>query len=182
MLAFSVLFVVIVLLTAVSWRSLKQVGCHGFYRYFAFVAIAVQIYLASPVWFVEQTSVRQLFSWSVLSVSVLLVISALVTIKTRGGRAQREQQAHNLAFENTAHLITQGVFRYIRHPMYTSLMLLSIGVMLKQPDVLQLCLVLVSLVFLALTAQTEERENIAFFGEAYEQYAQKTARYLPFIY
>lgn len=182
MLHVALLVLALVLLTGVSWRSLCQPGCHGFYRYFAFVAIAVQIYLAAPLWFSDQTGVRQLLSWGVLSISLLLVLSALFTLRVHGGRAQREAQTHNLPFENTAHLITGGVFKYVRHPMYTSLMLLSVGVMLKQPGTVQLVLMLVSLLFMGLTAMVEERENIDYFGEAYQQYAQTTARYIPFLY
>ncbi|MCK7540462.1 MAG: hypothetical protein MZV63_61010 [Marinilabiliales bacterium] len=36
-------------------------------------------------------------------------------------------------FEKTTELVTSGIYRYIRHPMYSSLLLLAWGIWLKQP-------------------------------------------------
>ena len=39
----------------------------------------------------------------------------------------------NLAFENTVKLVEVGLYRFIRHPMYASLLLLAWGAFLKHP-------------------------------------------------
>jgi protein-S-isoprenylcysteine O-methyltransferase Ste14 len=42
-------------------------------------------------------------------------------------------------------------------------------------------LALVCTIFLSLTARIEERENIAYFGEEYAAYMQRSKRFTPFI-
>ncbi len=83
--------------------------------------------------------------------------------------------------EKMTHLIQIGVYRYIRHPLYSSLLFLAWGVWLKSISLTRACLVLVITTFLALTAKSEEGENIAFFGEVYRQYMKQSKIFIPFL-
>jgi hypothetical protein len=55
--------------------------------------------------------------------------------RTRGRPdASRHDGAPLLYFEKTTQLVTTGVFKYIRHPLYSSLLLLAWGVFFKHPS------------------------------------------------
>ena len=57
-----------------SWRSLKDLRTHGFYRFFAFELLLALILLNAPLWFRDPLSLRQLFSWLWGAVSIGLAI------------------------------------------------------------------------------------------------------------
>ena len=78
-------------------------------------------------------------------------------------------------------LVTTGLYRYIRHPLYASLILFAAGVLLKQITWVGLVLFVLTIISLILTAKVEEKEVIKKFGEAYEMYMGKTKMFIPFI-
>ena len=85
-------------------------------------------------------------------------------------------------FEDTTTLITSGVYKYIRHPLYTSLALFSLGAFLKDPSFLGTGLVITTVIGVYLTARIEEGHNLDRFGEAYQNYMEQTKRFIPKIF
>jgi protein-S-isoprenylcysteine O-methyltransferase Ste14 len=86
------------------------------------------------------------------------------------------------SIEQTRVLVQQGAYRHIRHPLYTSLILLTWGIFLKRPDVAALGLSLGSSAFLMAAALFEERLSLDKFGDSYRRYMQETKRFFPFLY
>ncbi len=84
--------------------------------------------------------------------------------------------------ENTTQLITTGMYKNIRHPIYSSLIPGVLGVLLKDVGSLQVLLVVVIFVSMVFTAKIEEREMLKKFGSEYEEYIKKTKMFIPFIY
>jgi protein-S-isoprenylcysteine O-methyltransferase Ste14 len=78
--------------------------------------------------------------------------------------------------------VTVGAFRYIRHPLYSSLLFLAWGVFFKHPSWVGLFLAGIATFFLTMTARIEEAENMAFFGTAYESYMKQTRMFIPFLF
>ena len=179
----SVAFVMVTLFfTAISWRSLRNPRSHGFYRYFVFEGVAGLVLYNQPVWFDQPFSGLHTLSWLLLIMSVVLVVYGVGLLRRIGGQRERHSSPENLSFENTQHLVVDGLYRYIRHPMYTSLLFLAWGAFLKRVDLLTL--VVVSLVTLALylTAKVEEHENTAFWGEDYATYKLRSRMFIPFLF
>ena len=52
--------------------------------------------------------------------------------------------------------MTSGIYRYIRHPLYSSLFLLTWGIFFKAPGWLGLVLALAASAFLVATARADE--------------------------
>lgn len=179
----SIAFVMVTLFfTVISWRSLRNPRSHGFYRYFVFEGIAGLMLYNQPVWFDRPFSGLQSMSWLLLIISVVLVVYGVGLLRRIGGQSERQSSPENLSFENTQHLVVDGLYRYIRHPMYTSLLFLAWGAFLKRVD--PLTIIVVSLVTLALylTAKVEERENITFWGADYATYKLRSRMFIPFIF
>ncbi|SHL26219.1 Protein-S-isoprenylcysteine O-methyltransferase Ste14 [Pseudomonas punonensis] len=170
-----------VVLTAVSWRSLGNPRSHGFYRFFAWEVMLVMLVLNAPFWFENRDAVHQQISWVLLTVSLVVLFAGIHQMR-RFGRANEKRQDDELfAFERTSKLVTSGIFHYIRHPMYCSLLLLAWGIAWKQPTALALALAVLSSVFLWLAARCEERESLAYFGDAYRDYMTRSRMFVPFI-
>ena len=166
----------------VSRRALGNPGSHGFFRFFVFEGVLLLVLLNYPYWFVEPTSPQHLLSWFFLLVSIFFIIQSLLTLKKEGGNSERREMPENFSFENTVHLVEVGLYRYIRHPMYSSLLFLAWGAFLKQITPLNSLLVLIASGFLMVCARVEERENSKFFGEVYDEYMKRTKMFIPLLF
>lgn len=166
----------------ISRRSLRNWRCHGFYRFFAFSTCALVLLLNIPYWHDDIFSPLQLMSWALLFVAGLLVVNGVYPLLSQNQRRDHDTYKENFAFENTGELIDTGIFGIIRHPMYCSLMLFTWGVCFKHLSVLSVCATVATTLTLWLTAKMEEQENLAFFGEQYHNYMQRTKNFLPYLW
>lgn len=80
----------------------------------------------------------------------------------------------------TEHLLmTTGPYRWIRHPMYTALMFCFIGLsLISNLWILMVGVCLIMFFFYRITL-IEEHMMVEQFGEQYNQYKQRTGRFLP---
>jgi protein-S-isoprenylcysteine O-methyltransferase Ste14 len=166
----------------VSRASLRVPGSHGFYRFFAWELLLGLFLLNMDQWFQKPFSWHQLIAWSLLLVSLYLVIAGVRLLRGRGKLDAARDETPMIGIEKTTALVTEGVYRYIRHPLYSSLFFLGWGMYFKRPSWLGGFLALGATVFLLLTAQVEERENLAYFGEAYAAYKKRTKRFVPYLF
>ncbi|CAA2102535.1 methyltransferase family protein [Variovorax paradoxus] len=166
----------------VSRGPLSRPGSHGFYRFFAWECMLVLIVLNLPMWHDDPFSPKQVVSTLFFALSIWLPIHAVRLLKAQGKPTDaRDDDPALYGFEKTSSIVRSGAFRYIRHPMYTALMLLAWGAFLKQFTWLTLALVLAATVLLFLTALRDEQECIAHFGNDYRDYMRGTRRFIPFV-
>jgi protein-S-isoprenylcysteine O-methyltransferase Ste14 len=88
-----------------------------------------------------------------------------------------------LEVRDSHRLITQGIYRRIRHPMYAALLLYSLGQALVLPNwvVGPSYLVAFGLLF-CLRLGPEERMMLEEFGPEYLRYVEQTKRILPGVW
>lgn len=84
--------------------------------------------------------------------------------------------------EDTSSLITTGLFKYIRHPLYLSLILMGFGILAKNTGIIQWILALINFGAIILTAKVEEKEMMLKFGDDYKKYMEKTKMFIPYIF
>ena len=157
------------------WASIKEKRYHGLYRFFSFESILLLVLTNYPCWFLEPFSISQCLSWLLMFISLFLAVNGFLHLIDRGKPDGR--------FENTSLLITNGMFRFIRHPLYCSLLLLGTGIWLKNPkEILSLSLGIINAVAIYLTAREEEREMIKRFGDSYKVYMKNSKMFIPFIF
>jgi protein-S-isoprenylcysteine O-methyltransferase Ste14 len=170
-------------LACISRASLRSPRSHGFYRFFAWEALLALILLNAEYWFWDPFSLHQIISWIFLFASAFLVVHAVHLLRMIGRpTAQRDDDEATIGFEKTTQLVTVGVYKYIRHPMYSSLLFLTWGVFLKYLSWLSALVGLAATLFLAATAKAEEMENVRFFGTPYQTYIKQTKRFIPFLF
>jgi len=181
MISFAVFAVLSIPILWVSRRSLPHTKAHGFYRFFAFEAILALLVLNIPHWFAHPLSAWQLVSWVLLGMSLVFVVWGFVLLRRIGGVRPSAEVSPAFGWEQTGRLVTAGIYRYIRHPMYSSLLFLAWGALLKSVTIGTVILVAGASLALFLTAKAEELENLARFGEEYRAYMQHTRRFVPFV-
>jgi len=179
----SIIIIVLASLTILWWsrNSLLHPSSRGFPRFFAFEALLILVVLNAPYWFIYPLDTQQIISWLLLILSIVLVMWGVVLLRGHGGSRSTTEGSPDFEWENTEHLVTTGIYRYIRHPMYSSLLFLAWGALLKFVSPVTLILTVVATIALVLTVRAEEAENIARFGEEYRNYMKKTGRFVPFF-
>jgi len=165
----------------ISWRTLFNFRSHGFYRFFSWECIIWLFISNYRFWFDDPLSIQQVFSWIFLFASIYLVLSGVILLKTKGKPTKSRDESSLYQFEKTTELIDQGIFKYIRHPLYSSLLFLTWGIFLKNTTGLLFLIATLSTAFLFLTALLDEKECIRFFGEKYVDYMKRSKRFVPFI-
>lgn len=77
-------------------------------------------------------------------------------------------------------LVTSGIYGKIRHPIYLSFILFSLGFELILLDPIMLILFIISFIGLFIQAKEEERILYEYFGQEYMKYKEKTGMFFYF--
>ncbi len=163
-----------IIIIVFSWFfSIREKRYHGIARFFGFESIFILCMLNIDIWFRDAFSWHQVISWILLFICIYPAIAGFLLLK-RQGMSQK-------SFENTTVLVNTGIYRYIRHPLYCSLILLGTGVMFKDPGPFQIVCGIINLIAMTITALIEEKEMLARFGPEYTDYMKKTKMFIPFI-
>jgi len=76
-------------------------------------------------------------------------------------------------------LVTDGIYRYVRHPQYLGLIVITVGLLIQWPTVITVIMWPVLAVMYYRLAKKEEIEALEAFGERYEKYKQSTPMFMP---
>jgi protein-S-isoprenylcysteine O-methyltransferase Ste14 len=177
-----ILFCVLSLpLLALSRRTLISLKNHGLYRLVVWECIlwlSIQNY---RYLIVEKFDLQQLISSALMITSLVFVLSA-VFIMRKKGKVSKQRRDHTLfVFEKTTVLIESGIFKHVRHPMYSSLLFLAWGILLRNIEVALLIVALIATCLCIFAALMEEKENREYFGERYRHYTLKTKMFIPYV-
>ncbi|NIM04887.1 MAG: DUF1295 domain-containing protein [Armatimonadetes bacterium] len=76
-------------------------------------------------------------------------------------------------------LVTDGVYRHVRHPQYLGLFLITLGMLIQWPTIATILMWPVLMIVYYRLSLREERDIEAKFGEDYLEYAANTPRFIP---
>ncbi len=167
---------------AISWRCLADPRSHGFYRFFGFELVTALVLLNLPHWLHEPLSARQIVSYLFGAASIVLIVEGIRLLRIVGKPRRETAPGTNFAFENTTELVRTGAYRWIRHPMYGSLVALAGCAVLKDVSIASVALALAVVAAFVQTARVEEAENLARFGAPYVEYMKRTRRFVPYVF
>jgi protein-S-isoprenylcysteine O-methyltransferase Ste14 len=168
-------------LVALSWRSLFSIKNHGFFRFIAWECILWISVSNYRYLIVREFDFQRIISSILMMTSLALVLSAVFFLKKKGKATIRREDTTLFGFEKTTELVECGVFGYIRHPMYGSLLCLTWGILLRNIEVSLIIIALISTGASVIAAFIEEKENMDYFGEKYHRYQLKTKMFIPYI-
>lgn len=133
------------------------------------------VYLINPVWMAwSKIGLPETVRWLGIGIGVLCVagiywlFSSIGSGITPVSATRREHK-----------LVTNGIYRYVRHPLYTigSSLFISFGMMADNWFII----LLGTLAFIVMAIRTpkEEANLIEKFGDEYSEYMKQTGRFLP---
>jgi protein-S-isoprenylcysteine O-methyltransferase Ste14 len=137
--------------------------------------VGVFAYVINPAWMAwSSVPLAPWLRWSGAGVVALGLALLAWTLRNLGVNLTDTvvtRQAHTL--------ITQGPYRWIRHPFYDALALFVVGFALIAANWFILVTGAVVFLLLAVRSQTEEALLSARFGEPYRAYKMSTGRFVP---
>ena len=126
------------------------------------------------------------FSWSKLPFSPVLNIVGGILILSGLLFHVHAEKNHKQAHEKSADIVKimkNGIFSKIQHPLYSSAIIINLGIALAFGVVLTLLVALGSIFHWIMTALKEEEFLLQKFGEDYRQYKKNVRwRFLPGIF
>src|SRR4029079_13916373 len=87
----------------------------------------------------------------------------------------------DVSVERKQPLITDGLFRYVRHPIYAFQVLLMLCTLVVLPNVPMLIVATVHIAIMNYKARTEEQHLLRTHGDDYARYIARTGRFFPRI-
>jgi protein-S-isoprenylcysteine O-methyltransferase Ste14 len=133
------------------------------------------VYLINPNWMAwSKIGLTESIRWAGVIVGVLCVFgiywlfSSIGTGITPVSATRKEHK-----------LVTNGIYRYIRHPLYTfgSSFIMSFGVMADNWFIAMFGIL--AFILMAIRTPKEEANLIEKFGDEYREYMKRTGRFLP---
>ena len=76
-------------------------------------------------------------------------------------------------------LVTNGLYAWVRHPQYSGLFLITIGLLIQWPTIVTVLTWPILLLMYVRLARREEVDMERLFGDAYLAYADRVPRFVP---
>lgn len=190
------LYFFVFLLVAVGWRTVRVwqlTGVNALFRYrsdgvhgltssvfrlvFAGIAIVSLIHAVFESARFYMVPIDWLYSDWLQSLGWILLLAALgivVIAQVHMGAAWRI----GIDQEQTNDLVTHGLFRYSRNPIFLAIRVCFFGMFLVLPSAITLMLWVLGDVMIQIQVRLEEAHLTETFGDAYVQYAQTARRWI----
>jgi protein-S-isoprenylcysteine O-methyltransferase Ste14 len=76
-------------------------------------------------------------------------------------------------------LVTDGPYAYVRHPQYSGLFLVMIGMLIQWPTIITALMFPMLIYVYYRLSKREENEMAILFGDGYKRYMEKTPMFIP---
>ncbi len=86
-----------------------------------------------------------------------------------------------LVYESEGKLVTHGIYKYIRHPQYTGIFIMTLGFMIQWPTLVTLILWPFVIAMYVKLARIEEHQVMEKFPKEYSKYQKRTPMFFPSI-
>ncbi|MES2761066.1 MAG: isoprenylcysteine carboxylmethyltransferase family protein [Bacteroidota bacterium] len=145
--------------------------------------IIVSLYLLGPEKWFEHTLLRGRFlphHNSIGIIGLLFVVTGMV-IACWARYLLGKNWSFSVQKKKDHELITKGVYKIVRHPIYTGLLLMFVGHTIIVGEYRGLIAVLIIFISFYFKLRKEETWLIELFGDKYLKYQNKTKAIIPFL-
>lgn len=110
----------------------------------------------------------------------LFVISVFINLYSRTVLGAYWATARD--FMRPVSLVKKGIYKYVRHPIYSSTWFLGLGFELAIGSYLFFVVLVFGGLFIYIVSIIEEKKLIRWFPEEYVSYKRMTKRFIPFVF
>ena len=112
---------------------------------------------------------------------VLVFIGVIVGVSARKSLGANWNHAHEYQIKKNHELITSGIYAFIRHPIYTGLLISLVGAELVAQSYLFILFLIGGTYLAVIQGKQEEKILLAHFGTKYFDYMRRTKMLFPFL-
>ena len=87
-----------------------------------------------------------------------------------------------LVIRENHQLITHGIYRYVRHPIYLGVLLVVFGIPVSVSSLFGFLIMVILFPIFLIRIRIEENLLLAKFGETYQKYKDTTCMLIPFLF
>ena len=187
MIDFTLLFITLCFLIKISFwvsklsstkKTIKNTG-GGVLRFFFYFFIALFIYLQYSVDFLSIKLWPNTLTTKIIA-DVVTFAGLLIMLWAR--RSLDKNWSANIVLKENHELIKSGPYAYVRHPIYTGLSLMVLGVVLYVNTLAFTIFFIIFFFGAYYKAKKEEKLLISHFKDNYIEYKKKTKILIPFIF
>ncbi|MBI4096811.1 MAG: isoprenylcysteine carboxylmethyltransferase family protein [Candidatus Levybacteria bacterium] len=109
------------------------------------------------------------------------LIGILIAVAGRKELGANWTHAREYQVKRRHELVETGIYRYIRHPIYTGFAVYLIGAELVAKSWLVIPIVLIAFSGAYIQGKREEKLLLAHFGKQYKQYMRRSKMLIPFV-
>jgi len=107
-------------------------------------------------------------------IGLVISVNAQMTLKRNYSGTLRIREGHQL--------ITHGIYKYVRHPIYTGTLLRTFAIPIYTTSLLGFLFALVGIPLVIYRIGVEEKMLIEEFSDEYLEYTKATRKLLPYVY
>lgn len=126
--------------------------------------------------FIPAKDVNPVLGWTSVALATIgvgIAIWARVYLGRNWGMPKTLRQEHEL--------VTSGPYRYVRHPIYTGVLIAILGAVVLQ-GIIWLIVLGYFVYYFSRSAHTEEGHMLERFPDSYPAYISRTKKFIPFIF
>jgi protein-S-isoprenylcysteine O-methyltransferase Ste14 len=120
-----------------------------------------------------------LSTWNVAGLSLFIVGMSIAIVAVR---TLKRFYSSTLVTREDHKLITHGVYRLARHPIYLGVLIAIMGVPVYAPSLIGFLILSLLIPIILFRIKMEEEMLTEYFGDEYQAYRKTTKKLIPFLY
>lgn len=112
---------------------------------------------------------------------IIVVLGFLECMIARNNLSDNWANSYEFQIKEKQELITHGIYKYVRHPIYGGMWLMGIGMLLVAGSYTVVIFAPIIFVGINILATREEKLLTKHFGKKYLEYMKTSKRFIPFI-
>lgn len=113
---------------------------------------------------------------------ILVILGFIQSISARKTLDSNWTDSFEYQIKKKHELITQGIYKYVRHPIYGGILLLVNGALIVAGSYTVIIFFIGMILVLETYSKREEKLLSKHFGQKYIEYMKTTKKFIPFIY